>query len=1077
MKNTFFHKLKNSLALFLGSIFLATSLLAIVPTASVYADPVTTDTTTSETTETDTTEVPAVETVNNSTEAATSCNHEVGSGAWIVCSLTNTFTKAMDYLYGLISDFLVFTPINKNENFNTVTIIWKYCRSITNFVFIIFILIIVLSQVTGLGLSNYNIKRTLPRIIIAAVMVNLSFIICEIAIDLSNIIGVSLTGVFESVKQAAIASGAGSEINISAAGIYGALATGTTGAALGVAIAISTGAIWLLLSMILPAVISVFSAFIAIALRTAAIYILVMISPLAFVCYLLPNTEKWFQKWKSLLTRMLVFFPLFALLFGACDLAGWAIASSATNISFVILGLGVQTVPLFYSWKLLQTSGTFFSSVRGTLSRFAKPLQNSIDRTAKSKAALANSRHLANPNSTIDKARSWSSKRRADEAMMMKKYEDLRHANETAYHESKNYKHGDIDHGTATRRTLENATIASATLKQAAYIQRAKNDAEMGYSDLPQNDPKNASLSKSERNRAIALGKIENELVKYSDERRSAEAEGKRIQTQNTINYANRMQAALEAKSLEEENARIAADPDAKHRLQHLQPDAEALARARRLESITRGNTGAEAFITGSAVSQRESEQNFIESKFSSLFRSGTITTNQLDLIASEIIQSDDPQAFSVMLSSSSELNRRGDQDNARKIITNYLKTHHVKYGSLESQRLANHCLTLGANNYELKRFAKHINKENAQFANGNRPESCNTLLYANYVDGEFHDQSGRLIRDEFGNTIKTKNSRPELMKGTPLNGDRETPLLGDHSVRETIIDENGPITAGADNMATIEKICQQKKDFNTQTIAASISDISKMQTDSEELIAICSSRFGSKQDGSRDQGLFSDEEYKNMSAAEKAKADEPYEEAIRDFFKNSTSTNLIHLKSNALKAAYITIERKRKREGKPSDEDSIYAEIRSYIPEEYIQGARKAIQRGYSGDAKTNIYKLLGIPKPQKKSNDPQTKTRQTAPQTQEPEPAFGTPNPSIQLALEDITNAFETLPPRNQSDKSETEQIATFYDEIHRTLTHNIPGVSSIIRDLDTEFNSGHFTTIQELYDYITDQLSDLL
>ncbi|MBI3889596.1 hypothetical protein HY312_03415, partial [Candidatus Saccharibacteria bacterium] len=61
---------------------------------------------------------------------------------------------------------------------------------------------------------------------------------------------------------------------------------------------------------------------------------LVVISPLAFVMYLLPNTEKYFSKWLSMFWKLLLVFPIIGLLLGGGQLA-----------STVILAAGSQDPP------------------------------------------------------------------------------------------------------------------------------------------------------------------------------------------------------------------------------------------------------------------------------------------------------------------------------------------------------------------------------------------------------------------------------------------------------------------------------------------------------------------------------------------------------------------------------------------------------------------------------------------------------------------------------------------------------------------------------------------------------------
>ena len=131
----------------------------------------------------------------------------------------------------------------------------------------------------------------------------------------------------------------------------------------------------MLIPVVLGALVAVASGLITIALRQAVVALLIMISPLAIVAYMLPNTEDLFKKWKKLLTQMLVFYPMFSLLFGASSLAGWAIIASAKDGFGLLLGVAVQIFPLFFSWSLRKMSGTFLSTINGKIqSLAARPL-------------------------------------------------------------------------------------------------------------------------------------------------------------------------------------------------------------------------------------------------------------------------------------------------------------------------------------------------------------------------------------------------------------------------------------------------------------------------------------------------------------------------------------------------------------------------------------------------------------------------------------------------------------------------------------------------------------------------------
>ena len=146
----------------------------------------------------------------NNTSSGDACKDSLGVIGWLVCPVTGKIAEATDWLYNKIENILAIKPLSMVEE-SPIHLIWKYCRGIANIVFIIFLLIVIYSQVTGLGINNYGVKRLLPKLIVAAILVNLSFHICILAVDISNIIGNSLRGVFTAVEQASLTSTASSD--------------------------------------------------------------------------------------------------------------------------------------------------------------------------------------------------------------------------------------------------------------------------------------------------------------------------------------------------------------------------------------------------------------------------------------------------------------------------------------------------------------------------------------------------------------------------------------------------------------------------------------------------------------------------------------------------------------------------------------------------------------------------------------------------------------------------------------------------------------------------------------------------
>lgn len=308
------------------------------------------------------------------------CDDTLGSIGWLVCPTTGKISEAVDWLYDKNKELLEINPLKAEEE-SPIYQIWKYCLGIANIAFVIFLLIAIYSQITGVGISNYGIKKALPKLIIAAIMVNLSFLVCSLAVDLSNIIGNGVRGIFTSVEESTVPlilseeGYATEETSIKMSEMYSSLSGGTALAIGGGVIAFEGGEIWMLIPAVLGALVAVVVGLITIALRQVVVVLLVMIAPLAIVSYILPNTEHLFKKWKDLLTKMLVFYPMYSLLFGASSLAGWAIIASASNGFMMILGVAVQIFPLFFSWSLMKMSGTFLGTINAKITGFfAVPL-------------------------------------------------------------------------------------------------------------------------------------------------------------------------------------------------------------------------------------------------------------------------------------------------------------------------------------------------------------------------------------------------------------------------------------------------------------------------------------------------------------------------------------------------------------------------------------------------------------------------------------------------------------------------------------------------------------------------------
>lgn len=295
---------------------------------------------------------------------------------WIVCPIMQGLAEGMDFIYERIRSFLTVQPISTSVD-NPIYRIWVYSRDLANIAFIIGFLVIIYSYLVGGGFTGYEIRKILPRLAIAAILINLSYILSAVAVDISNIAGYGINQLFENVRDEVLpGSSAGNGVSVNWTSVSAWVLAGGAGAVAGAtilpaAIGGSAAGLWFLLApFLVGAALLVMVTFIILAARQAIIIILIAIAPLACAAFILPNTEKWFERWRNVFFTMLVMFPAFAAVFGGSQLAGELIIRTASSIEQVILGLGVMVAPLAITPLLLKLGG-------GVLNRFGGIVNNS----------------------------------------------------------------------------------------------------------------------------------------------------------------------------------------------------------------------------------------------------------------------------------------------------------------------------------------------------------------------------------------------------------------------------------------------------------------------------------------------------------------------------------------------------------------------------------------------------------------------------------------------------------------------------------------------------------------------------
>ena len=340
---------------------------------------------------------------------------------WIICPVVNFLADISDDSAGILAKLLeVNSFILTDRGPDSAFHYWSRIRDIANIVFIIVFLIIIYSQVSGLGISNYGIKKLLPKLLMTIILVNISFYICSILVDISNIVGSSSFNFITSLGG----GGSGPE------GGWATKGNWWTGIAAGV-IGTAT-AFFVLGTLISGLVFIVVTATVTVFLlgaRHALVIFTIILSPLAFVALLLPSTEGLFKKWWGFFKTLLLLYPAVGLLYGACNLGATVIngMKGESEVLLQIIAAALTFTPLLLVSRLtsLMTSMMGLANIADRWGKLAgnateKKLQSGLDKSVYGKfmAERERSKELAHAQTQAGTYKGWNPVRRLQSGAM-----------------------------------------------------------------------------------------------------------------------------------------------------------------------------------------------------------------------------------------------------------------------------------------------------------------------------------------------------------------------------------------------------------------------------------------------------------------------------------------------------------------------------------------------------------------------------------------------------------------------------------------------------------------------------------
>ncbi len=324
----------------------------------------------------------AIQNPDKEATAIYDCYSRAESLGWVLCPIIDNLGDYIQNTYEQhITNFLVLDA-GLFENGSTLQA-WRSFQTIANVFFVVVFLVVILSQLTGFGIDNYGIKKILPKLIAGAILINLSYFICQLAIEVANIVGYGIGQIFESIGTQI------TEVKISEAANIASNSTGTSHSGAGaVAIivvlvaALVAGAVLAIGPSVLVPIflgliaiaIAILACFVILAVRKALAVVLVVISPVAFVCYMLPNTKSLFRRWLKAFEGVIIAFPVCsAMIYGGQAVSRLIInGSGSTTVPFMLAlsAAVIAVIPMYFIPRVVSRSmGAISAGINGVANR------------------------------------------------------------------------------------------------------------------------------------------------------------------------------------------------------------------------------------------------------------------------------------------------------------------------------------------------------------------------------------------------------------------------------------------------------------------------------------------------------------------------------------------------------------------------------------------------------------------------------------------------------------------------------------------------------------------------------------
>jgi len=252
---------------------------------------------------------------------------------------------------------------------------WATFRDIALGLLLIIGLFIIISQALGLEfLDAYTVRKAMPRLVAAAILIAISWPLLQFFVTLTNALGYGVQQLiyapFSSFSHTTLSGGGEAAMNIIGAG------------------AIASMGIFALLSFAATGALAVFIGYLIIVIRQILIILLVILAPIGILCMILPSTQKVFKLWFDELRLALLMFPIITGLIAVGRVFA-AISLNTPNPTILdqFIGFAAFFAPYFLLPFTFKFAGGALSSISGRVHQAHQGAFNGLSKFRSQKRA------------------------------------------------------------------------------------------------------------------------------------------------------------------------------------------------------------------------------------------------------------------------------------------------------------------------------------------------------------------------------------------------------------------------------------------------------------------------------------------------------------------------------------------------------------------------------------------------------------------------------------------------------------------------------------------------------------------